>query len=352
MGTFVEGPLSDMNGKDNPLGSIMKIGRNDPCPCGSGKKHKKCCASRPAPSFLQEMKEDVHDLIGGQRFESIEEVQEVLGQYQQLKNEATVDDFHGLSSEKMHRFLNMPFEMPEIVTFPQGLRQEPQSKAAFILSMLMEGIGEDGIRLTAKGNLGQKFCQEASREYYARYPDPVMARFSVRSEINFEPLYTIRLAAQSAGLVRKYKGRLVLTIKCKKAMDSNGLRKIYPMLLHAYIQKINWGYRDGFQELPFIQQSFLFTLYLLHKYGKRWEPATFYSDNYLQAFPMILFEIEPKLYQEPQDTLMKCYILRMLENFADFFGLADLEQTSQGIINREYRIRATCLLKEVVQWHG
>ena len=23
--------------------SAPKIGRNDPCPCGSGKKHKKCC---------------------------------------------------------------------------------------------------------------------------------------------------------------------------------------------------------------------------------------------------------------------------------------------------------------------
>ena len=22
-----------------------KVGRNDPCPCGSGKKHKKCCLS-------------------------------------------------------------------------------------------------------------------------------------------------------------------------------------------------------------------------------------------------------------------------------------------------------------------
>jgi hypothetical protein len=22
---------------------MMKIGRNDPCPCGSGKKYKKCC---------------------------------------------------------------------------------------------------------------------------------------------------------------------------------------------------------------------------------------------------------------------------------------------------------------------
>ena len=30
----------------------MKIGRNDPCPCGSGKKYKKCCA----------LKEDLPDL--------------------------------------------------------------------------------------------------------------------------------------------------------------------------------------------------------------------------------------------------------------------------------------------------
>jgi len=24
----------------------MKIGRNDPCPCGSGKKYKKCCLKK------------------------------------------------------------------------------------------------------------------------------------------------------------------------------------------------------------------------------------------------------------------------------------------------------------------
>ena len=26
--------------------SAPKVGRNDPCPCGSGKKYKKCCGSR------------------------------------------------------------------------------------------------------------------------------------------------------------------------------------------------------------------------------------------------------------------------------------------------------------------
>ena len=25
--------------------SHMPVGRNDPCPCGSGKKHKKCCGA-------------------------------------------------------------------------------------------------------------------------------------------------------------------------------------------------------------------------------------------------------------------------------------------------------------------
>ncbi|MBF0383979.1 MAG: SEC-C domain-containing protein [Magnetococcales bacterium] len=25
------------------MGSPKKVGRNDPCPCGSGKKFKKCC---------------------------------------------------------------------------------------------------------------------------------------------------------------------------------------------------------------------------------------------------------------------------------------------------------------------
>ena len=25
-----------------------KVGRNDPCPCGSGKKHKKCCGTAKA----------------------------------------------------------------------------------------------------------------------------------------------------------------------------------------------------------------------------------------------------------------------------------------------------------------
>lgn len=37
---FVDGKLVQA-----PVRAAAKVGRNDPCPCGSGKKYKKCCAS-------------------------------------------------------------------------------------------------------------------------------------------------------------------------------------------------------------------------------------------------------------------------------------------------------------------
>lgn len=48
----------------------MKIGRNESCPCGSGKKYKKCCLERDSvgmPPLLtenaepEELSEDIYD---------------------------------------------------------------------------------------------------------------------------------------------------------------------------------------------------------------------------------------------------------------------------------------------------
>lgn len=38
--------INDLEMLLNPPKTVIaekKVGRNDPCPCGSGKKHKKCC---------------------------------------------------------------------------------------------------------------------------------------------------------------------------------------------------------------------------------------------------------------------------------------------------------------------
>jgi preprotein translocase subunit SecA len=35
-------PAAAQRGSSGPGRSVPKVGRNDPCPCGSGKKYKKC----------------------------------------------------------------------------------------------------------------------------------------------------------------------------------------------------------------------------------------------------------------------------------------------------------------------
>lgn len=328
----------------------LKVNRNDPCPCGSGKKFKKCCMDKTNIDPLQDLKADIHNLIGGRQFGSMEELQAVLNDFNRQKNTTPNEDFHGLSSEQMHRFLHFPFESPDLVRFSDQTAMEPDSKATFLLSSLVERIGEDGVKLTAKKNLSLKLCQEIAAHYLEHYDDRFLPFVKIRSEEHFEGLNTIRLTAQLGGLLRITKGRLYLTNKCSKALNSGGMKRLYPLLFNAYTRKFNWAYLDRYESLEIIQQSFLFTLYLLHTYGTNWRPAAYYADSFIQAFPLSLKDVEEKTYEMPIETLRRIYTLRSLERFADFFGLAELKLESDTPLKREYQVRATALLDALLQF--
>jgi hypothetical protein len=109
----------------------------------------------------------------------------------------------------------------------------PESKVAFLLSSLVERIGEDGVKLTAKNNLSQKLFQEMAACYLEHYDDRFLRSIKIRSEEHFEVLNAIRLTGQLAGLLRITKGRLFLTNKCTKALNSGGMKKLYPLLFNA-----------------------------------------------------------------------------------------------------------------------
>lgn len=50
----------------------MNPGRNDLCPCQSGKKFKKCCIDKPTPIQLARQEDDA---LGKQRIQEYEEEQ-------------------------------------------------------------------------------------------------------------------------------------------------------------------------------------------------------------------------------------------------------------------------------------
>jgi hypothetical protein len=148
--------------------------------------------------------------------------------------------------------------------------------------------------------------------------------------------------------VRKFKGKFILTAKCRQKMTASGLDAVYSDLFMAHAQKFNWSYRDGHQELPFFQQAFLFTLFLALKYGGEFRPQSFYEDIFLTAFPHLIHEAEERVYQTKEQSLRSAYFYRTIENFAVSFGLVELRKIAEGASSGRYEVKKLPLLDQFV----
>jgi len=287
----------------------------------------------------------------GMQFGSLTEVQAFVGHHTQQQNQRPLDEFHGLSPEQMHRLLHFPFASPELVRLPEVLTTSPTAPIVTLFGMLLEVIGEKGLKPTAKGNLPQKFCREAALAYWGEDVYQENTRFGgINREEDFSDLHIARLVSELAGLIRKYKGRFILSRNCRALLTGKGLAALYPRLFTAYVEQFNWSYGDRYPELRFIQTAFLFTLYLLMRYGDTWRPHEFYEDSFLHAFPMMLDEVPPEPAFTPEQQARTCYTWRTLVHFVGYFGLATVEPVSDKRFCHEYRVKGLPLLREAVRF--
>ncbi|BEH08781.1 hypothetical protein GSUET_03930 [Geobacter sulfurreducens subsp. ethanolicus] len=334
----------------------MKIGRNDPCPCGSGIKYKKCCAGKQEaggqPAGMGEAMGELRELLKGQSFASLEDANAFLRQHMQQRNRAPNDDFQGLSSEQMHRFLHFPFETPHLITFPARLDIAPEAPIMTLFGLLVDAIGEEGLKATATGNLPRNFCREAALSFLGEEGYREKTRFcGINTEPDFQELHVTRLVAELAGLIRKYKGKFILGRECRTLLAEQGPSGIYPRLLRAFTWEYNWGYQDRYEDFSIIQHSFLFTLYLLQRFGAAWQTSAFYADCFLRAFPAVLGEARPLSLETAEEEISRCYAIRALDRFAGFLGLAEIERDPAKRFSGEFRLRKLSLVDHVVRFH-
>lgn len=329
------------------------VGRNDPCPCGSGKKFKRCCLgqqeSARSGNGAAGASADLRQAMEGMHFGSMDDVHTLLERHTRQQNQNPLDDFHGLSPEHMYRMHYFPFASPEFVRFPEVLDTGPAAPVLTLFGLLAEAIGEKGLKPTAKGNLPRKFCREAALAYWGEDGYREKTRHGgINSEEDFMDLHITRLTAELPGLVRKYKGRFILSRDCRARLAGKGMAALYPRMFRAYVKEYNWAYWDCHPELRFIQTACLFTLYLLTRYGDTWRPHEFYEDCFLRAFPMLLDEIPDDHYFTPEDAVRSCYTWRTLVHFVGFLGLAAVESVSDKRFPQEYRVKALPLLHQTV----
>ena len=325
----------------------MKTGRNDPCPCGSGKKYKHCCLLSASVA-----NDEFEDLLSGQEFDSLDDVQALADQFMQQRNQQPQENFQGLSSEQVHRMLHFPFDTPEFFNYPETLSIEPEAPILTLIQLITNAIDEKGLKATAKGNLPQKLCKEAIVEYRkCLTKDDYLHWMTINKEADFSDLHTTRIVLELSGLLRKTKGRFFLTKKYLQLVRQSGKAGLYPLILKTYCRKFNWGYRDGFEEIPFIQHSFLFSIYLLNLHGNDWVPFLIYEDYFLHAFPMVIEEAMSRPYTSSEEVVRICFDLRVLNRFLHFLGLARIEIIpSDKLFSKELQIRKLPLLDEVVRF--
>ena len=123
---------------------------------------------------------------------------------------------------------------------------------------------------------------------------------------------------------------------------------IYYTLFRAYATQFNWGYRDRYPEAGIVQQSFLFTLFLLCSFGQTLRPQSFYEDKFLTAFPMVVELFSEETYRTADACARQCYSLRALERFAALFGLLELTPEGEGSSWSRYSVRKSALLDRLV----
>ena len=174
------------------------VGRNDPCPCGSGKKFKHCCLGKENSTSSSHgaagMPETLRRALEGRQCNSLKEAQAFLEQITQQQNRRPLDEFHGLSPEQMHRILNFPFASPGLVRFKDVLDANPVAPILTLFKLLTDAIGEQGLKPTARGNLPRNFCREAALVYWGEQRYQENTRYGgINREEDFDDLHVTRL---------------------------------------------------------------------------------------------------------------------------------------------------------------
>jgi len=365
------------------------IGRNDPCPCGSGKKYKKCClntsregfapvatatgsgfgadlsdagadsaaaGSGPAsgvlnPALSSQVNDDLRAALADQQFGSIDEAQAFVQSHIAQRNSNGLNDFQGLSPEQVHRLINYPFDSPELLQFPDNYRVDDTVPYILFFNQLIAAIGNKNFKPTATGNLPRNFCRVVALRWEGEEGYARRTRYGgINSEMDFFELNAFRHVCEFAGYLRKYRGKYTIGKECQQLLKDGGQSAVYRGLFKAFITELDWGFGDRYPEdLSLIQYFWAFSLYLLHKFGDDWRPAKFYEDAFLQAFPALA---DPELdtpYQSAEDMVRAAFHHRVLRFWLPMFGLAEYESLEPDkALHKNYRVRKTPLAEQVV----
>lgn len=299
----------------------MKPGRNDPCPCGSGKKYKRCCMDAVAKPHA-ELSDEIAQILAMSPDLSMDDLNLVLQQRVSDLNNRPNPDFCGLSPTQLENWLYAPFSALDGVTIsiPDDLSASPVMR--YLQLIFKEAMAQDGsFKATAKGNLPAKLVKRASEllpEFaVAKYEsEPSVSEFAGSNEDSFNALHYTRILADLAGILYFRSGRIHIKQSAQKLYQRQGLGAFFLPMLEAAVEQYNWAYMDRYSDAVRLQTFWLFMLWRLQQHGDVGQLEA----EVCTAFPDLLHELPQDKYASPQGQLQSIIESRFLCRFLQFWG--------------------------------
>lgn len=304
---------------------------------------------KKAARMLDEMQSALED----QNFGSVEDAQVFANAFADAKNREPVPEFLGLSPEQMYRLLYRPLtDTSDILILNKNLPKEGLSHIPVVKEIvyLLRRLGElQPLRATVKGNLPRAFAQEM----HDTFRDPHQFDYPIMSEEEDWKLIALRHLLTMCGWIRKHKQRFGLTRAGKRLVDNGFGSEDFFHLLETYMLEFNWASRDSYPELYLIQQSVLFSCYLLHVKAKAYIHADELGKYFIEAFPAVLNQVAGNSYTTPEELVKSAFSTRFIEAFCEYFGFVTIRREEKEKSWKVDRfLQTTPLFEEIFQWRS
>jgi hypothetical protein len=266
-----------------------------------------------------EVVEEIEVILEREEFGSIEALEERVMDVVDSFNQRPYDGYGGLTPYRMDRLMNSEWNDPETgmwinrdISFEDVAGTRVLHNARVLLTALR---GSGGTKATAKGNLNRKFVSEmldrmALPEWYVELKRNCS---KVLNESDVPKLEYLRLALRELGLVRRYKGKIVVTRAGKDALRDEKAGDLYADLFRAYFQRINLGFRDRLPDVEMLQETAPYIFWRLWEAAREWRSAADLAEEVI--LPWVQEEMREELHPDVWRWPLQGRILETLVEF-------------------------------------
>lgn len=299
----------------------MKIGRNERCPCGSGKKYKRCCINS-AQQAQSDVIDDIQQSVLMNPSLTMQELNVLAGHKIEQHNERADPELCNLTPTQLSNWMYAPFKdiKNATISVPSDLSKSPVMR--YVQLIIDEIISEGGsIKATAKGNLPAKLVKKAS-ELLPEFPVsqyeklPSISEFMGSNEDKFNALHYARILAEHINIISFDRGRFYLEPLAQKQYQENGIGQFFLPMLEESMFNYNWGYFDGWEGGSDLRLFWLFMIWRLHSH----ESLERLSEEMSVAFTPLLEKLKSTGYENPQHQLQLLIDSRFIQRLMVFWG--------------------------------